>query len=335
MKPHFVSSLILKLAPEIGARVQLEPEFGFVGRIVFRSGKQSFFRGARLDINPQGALQIAEDKAYAAFFLNQLGYPTPLGQTFFSRELCRKVACSRGADEGHAFAQEIGWPVIVKPNDLSQGRLVAKVYHRSEYQHAAREIFRETDVLLVQKFYAGLDYRIVVFDGEVVMAYQRLALSVTGDGRSTIARLIDAKLEALRAGARSPNIDARDFRLRMKLERDGLRFEDVPENGRKLCLLDNANLSHGGEAIDVAGMMHDDFKELAVRITREMGLRFCGVDIIADEIALPLAQQTAGYVVLEINGAPGLDNYAALGTGQRRLVESLYLKILRAIERDC
>ncbi len=334
MKLPFVTSLIVKLAPEIGARVLIEPEFGFVGQIIFRNGKQSFFRNARLDINPQGAMELARDKAYTSFFLNRFGYRTPLGQTFFSDELCRKLASGRDIDEGYAFAQKIGFPAIVKPNNLAQGRLVAKVFDRQEYTHAAREIFRATEVLLVQKFYEGKDYRIVVFDGEIVTAYQRLALSISGDGRSTIASLIDEKLKILGERLSYPNIDAQDFRIRTNLERHGFRQEDILEQGAKLSLLDNANLSLGGEAREVTETMHADFKQLAVSITREMGLRFCGVDIIVEDITLPLGQQRDSYVVLEINGAPGLDNYAALGTEQRQLVEDLYLGILQAIERE-
>jgi len=334
MKLPFVTSLIVKLAPEIGARVHVEPEFGFVGQIIFRNGRQSFFRNARLDINPQGAMELARDKAYASLFLNRFGYPTPLGQTFFSDELCRKLASGRDIDEGYAFAQEIGFPVIVKPNNLAQGRLVAKVFDRQEYTHAAREIFRAAEVLLVQKFYEGKDYRIVVFDGEVVTAYQRHALAISGDGRSTIARLIDKKLKILGERLSHPNIDAQDFRIRTNLERHGFHLEDILEQGATLSLLDNANLSLGGEAREVRETMHADFKRLAVSITRDMGLRFCGVDIISADITLPLGQQRDGSVVLEINGAPGLDNYAALGTEQRQIVEDLYLRILQAIERE-
>jgi glutathione synthase/RimK-type ligase-like ATP-grasp enzyme len=61
-----------------------------------------------------------------------------------------------------------------------------------------------------------------------------------------------------------------------------------------------------------------------------MGLRFCGVDIITSDITQPIRD----YVVIEINGAPGLDNYASIGAKQAMAVEGLYLTVLKALEKD-
>jgi hypothetical protein len=36
--------------------------------------------------------------------------------------------------------------------------------------------------------------------------------------------------------------------------------------------------------------------------------------------------------VIEINAAPGLENYASIGSKQTKAVEELYLKILKKIE---
>jgi D-alanine-D-alanine ligase-like ATP-grasp enzyme len=89
-------------------------------------------------------------------------------------------------------------------------------------------------------------------------------------------------------------------------------------------------LSTGGEAVDVTNNLHPSFKELAIRITKDMGLRLCGVDILTNDISVPLKD----YVIIEIKGAPGLDNYASMGQAQAKVVESLYLKVLRALEND-
>lgn len=39
------------------------------------------------------------------------------------------------------------------------------------------------------------------------------------------------------------------------------------------------------------------------------------------------------YWIIEINAAPGIDNYAAGGMEQERIVEKLYLKVLEAIKK--
>ena len=87
----------------------------------------------------------------------------------------------------------------------------------------------------------------------------------------------------------------------------------------------------GGDAVDVTHAIHPEFKRLAVNITKDMGLRMCGVDIITStDISMPMSD----YVVIEINSAPGLDNYASMGVEQQERVDELYLKVLKALEPE-
>ncbi len=96
-----------------------------------------------------------------------------------------------------------------------------------------------------------------------------------------------------------------------------------------MFLLDNANRSCGGDAIDVTHTMHEAFKYIAVRITADMALRLCGVDIMVDG---DINDAPGRYWVLEINSAPGLDHYAKTGKEQEKMVEDMYLEVLKTME---
>lgn len=61
-KIPFASRLIAEVAPEIGASVWLEPEYGFVGEISFSNGKKHLFRNTNFNVNPLGSVEIARDK---------------------------------------------------------------------------------------------------------------------------------------------------------------------------------------------------------------------------------------------------------------------------------
>jgi D-alanine-D-alanine ligase-like ATP-grasp enzyme len=319
------------VAPEIDAQVLIEPEYGYVGMIQFKNGKHSFFRNRNFNVNPQGASDIARDKGYAAFFLQKLGYPVPEGKTFFSAQFNKYLNIKRTMDDGYGYARQLGFPVIVKPNDSSQGKFVTKVHTKAEYYRAARKIFKSTRVMLVQRYYAAQDYRIVVMDDEVISVYLRTPLVVEGDGATPISGLLESKATAFKNMNRDTELDFDDYRIRMKLRRQGLSFESVLARGQALALLDNANLSTGGDALDMTEAIHPDFAAFCVRVTRDMGLRLCGVDVITEDITRPLAGQHP--VVLEINSAPGLDNYASIGEEQHRRVEHLYRTVLLALER--
>src|ERR1041384_2959018 len=87
VRKSFVSEIICRIAPRIGARVFMEPEYGFVGEITFSSGKKVLFRDRNFNVNPLASSEIAKDKGYADFFLRHYGYRTSEGRTFFSETL--------------------------------------------------------------------------------------------------------------------------------------------------------------------------------------------------------------------------------------------------------
>jgi D-alanine-D-alanine ligase-like ATP-grasp enzyme len=325
-----LAGMLRKLAPKIGARVLLEPEWKIAGQITFRSGRKSYFRYNTLDLNPVGASDIAKDKDYANFFMRKLGYPTVPGKTFFSDEWCKAIGSKRDIKAAYMYAKKFGFPLIVKPNSGTQGTDVALVYTKAEFFRAMKQIFKHDRVALVQKYVRGRDYRIVVLDKEIISAYERVPLSVIGNGRSTIRQLINKKQREFDISNRDTRIDLKDSRIVSKLRQQKLSFASVPKNGEQVFLLDNANLSTGGDAVDVTGKLHPQFKKLAISLTRDMGLRLCGVDLMVDG---DITEPPRTYHILEINAAPGLDHYVKQGKAQQKIVEILYLKVLKHLAK--
>jgi D-alanine-D-alanine ligase-like ATP-grasp enzyme len=327
----FIADTLTRLAAQAGATIDLEPRYGFVGKITFPAGRTSYFHAQMLDLNPLGSSELASDKDFAAYFLARAGYPVIEGRPFYGAKLGRMLGSDQNIEAAYRYARSLGWPVIVKPNSSSQGRGVAKVSTRANFYRAARAIHRDNKVLLVQRFISGRDYRLVVLDDAVISAYERLPLSVVGDGRSTIRQLFDRKQrEFVRAG-RDTTLDGRDFRIEMHLREQRLRWGSVLPPGTAAALLANKNLSTGGDAVEALDTIHPGFVGLAVAITAEMGLRLCGVDLLLPSGSL--ADPPADYAVIEINAAPGLDNYASSGAAQAARVDDLYLAVFKALRR--
>jgi D-alanine-D-alanine ligase-like ATP-grasp enzyme len=331
MKYPTTSILIKQLALEIQAHVELEPEFEFAGEIIFSNGKRHLFKNNELNINLAGSGAIAKDKGYTAYILKKYGFTVPKGQTFFSEYLLPNLSKDkqRNMESACRYSKEIGYPVIVKPNDLSQGILVCKVHNDKELLAIAKKIFERTNVMLVQEVCVGKDYRIVVLGNEIISAYERLPLTVIGDGISTIESLISQKKSCLpNLGRPNAEIQPEDFRIWSKLEYLGLRKNSILPNGEKITLLDNANLSTGGDAIDVTDTLHSSYANLAVKVSKIMGLHLCGVDIMCQNAEVNIDK----YWIIEVNNIPGLDNYAAIGDKQNERVKNLYRKVLKFIE---
>lgn len=321
---------IQKLAPRIGATVVIEPEWGVVGQITYPNGRRRYFKYSTVDINTVGAADIAKDKDYTNFFMRRMGYPVVHGKTFFSNDWSKAIGSGRTIDAGYRYAKRLGFPVIVKPNSGSQGKGVALVHTRKEFYRAMRHIFKYDRVALVQRPVHGKDYRIVVLDGKVISAYERIPLNITGDGTSTIYRLLKKKQAAFVASSRDTRIDVDDPRIEKKLSRQGYAVRSVLAKGARVFLLDNANLSTGGDSVDVTKKLHPDFRKLAVKLTKDMGLRLCGVDLM---VRGDIREKPGVYWVLEVNAAPGLDHYATSGKKQKATVERMYLQVLRSMSR--
>ncbi len=323
--------ILRKIAPRIGATILAEPEWEIVGQITFKSGRRSYYRYNTLDLNPMGGSEIARDKDYSNFFMKAMDYPiVPDSKTFFSDQWGKAIGSPRrNIDAAYHHARKIGFPVIVKPNSGSQGVGVSLVYNKQEFYKAVHAVFKRDRIVLVQQPVRGKDYRLVVLDEKIISAYERIPLNVIGDGKSRILQLLKIKQKQFVASSRDTQIKTDDPRIAVKLKHQGLGFRSVPVNGQKVYLLDNANLSTGGDSVDVTEKVHPAFKKLAVKLTRDMGLRLCGVDLMIEG---DISNPPKTYWVLEINSAPGLDHYAKIGKAQEQVVEDLYLEVLKHME---
>lgn len=325
-----ITGILEKVARTMGVEIHIEPRWGYVGQIVLPNGRTRYFRNANFDLNGLGASEIAADKDYAQYYMKLMGYPVIPGRTFYTQKWCRAIGSRLGPVAACRYAKRMGFPVIVKPNSKSQGAGVCAVYTKRELLRAAKAMERNERVFLVQRVMTGHDYRIVVLDGRVISAYERFPLTVTGDGRTTVKGLLVRKQRGFNRIERDTEIDLEDRRIAQGLRRRGMTMRSVPAKGAAIQLLPNANLSTGGDAMDVAATLHPEWKTFAKRLARDMNLRYIGIDVISrDALALP----PRDFVVIEVNAAPGVDNYAKIGPRQARIVEDLYRKVLVALTK--
>ncbi len=327
----YLTNLIKKLAPKVGARVLIEPEWGIAAQIIYKNGVVRSLRMYSLDLNHIASSDIAKDKDYAKFFLKEKGYPVAEGRTFFKDSWAKAIGSNRKIILGIKYAKKLGYPLIIKPNSQSQGSGVTLVWNEKELRKAFIEIFKQDKIAIVERYMPGRDYRVVVLDGEIISAYERIPLSVVGDGKNSILNLLKKKQNLFVKNNRDTRINLKDIRIIAKLKKQNLNFRSILLKGEKVFLLDNANLSTGGDSVDVTYSMHKSFEKLAIDITRDMGLRICGVDIMVTSGNITEDVKKTRYYVIEINAAPGLDHYVTSGSRQKKIVEAMYLKVLKAL----
>ncbi|MEX0690150.1 MAG: ATP-grasp domain-containing protein [Candidatus Paceibacterota bacterium] len=330
-EPSNLSKILKKIAPKIGASILMDPEWGVVGQITFKNGKKSYVKYSSLDINLLGASEVAKDKDFANFFMKKMGYKiVPNSKVFFSDNWAEIINCpDKKIDDAYDHALKIGFPVIVKQNSGSQGSGVSLVDNKKEFYQAMKENFEKDRIVLVQELVYGKDYRIVVLDNEVIVVYERKSLNIIGDGKKDISELILRKQQEFVKSKREVNIKLDNPKFILKLKKQGLNLKSVLSEGERVNLLDNSNLSTGGDSIDVTDKVHSKFKDLAINLSRDMGLRLCGVDIMIDG---DISEETEDYWILEVNHSPGFSHYSKVSKDKKQAIEDMYLEILKQIE---
>ncbi len=242
------------------------------------------------------AVDIACDKELTKRVLQDAGIPVPAG------------GVAHSAEEAVEQLEAIGAPVVVKPYNGNQGRgvslnLCIPEDVREAYQIAARI----SEKVIVEQYVQGRNIRLLVVAGQFVAASERLPARVCGDGRRSIRQLIEeVNCNPLRGDGHEKPLTkiVVDPVVEATLRRQHFTLDHIPPAGMVVMLRNNANLSTGGEAIDVTDEIHPTYQRLAQRTAAVVGLDVCGIDMV---IANPVLPYHPGQsTVIEVNAAPGI-----------------------------
>ena len=257
--------------------------------------KQRRIWAAEVDTTSAVSESIAQDKDLTKTLLRAAGVPVPLGSPVNS------------VDEAWAVAQEIGLPVVVKPQDGNQGKGVTVNIVSREHMEMAYRVAEEIGQPMVEKFLPGSDYRLLVVGHKLIAAARRDPPHVIGDGVHTVRQLVDqVNADPKRGDGHATSLTKIRFDdiAVARLELQGLTPASVPAKGQRVVLRNNANLSTGGTATDVTDDVHPEVAARAVAAAQMIGLDICGVDVVCENVIRPLEEQSGGIV--EVNAAPGL-----------------------------
>lgn len=263
---------------------------------------------------------LASDKEGTHSILKDMGLPVPK-QDMFSNE-----------DEAVSAARRVGYPVVIKPLDANHGRGISINLTTDEQVRDAYHIAREqgkSRFVLVESFITGFDHRMLVIDNELVAVAKRVPGHVIGDGRASIAELVDIVNSDPRRGIGHEKVLTRieiDSQAKRLLQEAGYDENTVLKKGEQLFLRSTANLSTGGTAIDMTDVVHPDNREMAIRAVRAVGLDIGGVDFLTDDITH--SYKDIGGAIVEVNAGPGFRMHVAPSEGEPRDVAGKVLDML-------
>ena len=267
------------------------------------------------------AVEIASDKRLTNQILADLGLPVPRQvRVYDAHEAVDAVEGTAG----------LGYPVVVKPLDGNHGKGVSIGLRNAEQMRAAFEKAADySSTVIVESFQEGNDYRLLVVNGKLLAAAQRLPGHVIGDGVHTLAELVEIVNRDPRRGVGHEKVLTRlelDDQALGLIAAAGLTPESVLPAGEVFFLRSTGNLSTGGTSIDKTDVIHYDNRIMAERGVLAIGLDVGGVDFIAPDISR--SYKEAGGAIVEINAAPGFRMHTTPTEGAARDVAGPVIDML-------
>jgi cyanophycin synthetase len=264
-------------------------------------------------------VELACDKEATKRILAAAGVPVPRGTVINFLD-----------DLEEAIEYVGGYPIVIKPVDGNHGRGITIDIRSWSEAEAAYDVARQVSRgVIIERYYTGRDHRVLVVDGKVVAVAERVPAHVIGDGKSTIAELVEDTNNDPNRGEGHDKVltkielDRTSYQL---LERQGLTLNSILPKDKTCYLRATANLSTGGIAVDRTDEIHPENIWMAQRIVKTIGLDIAGIDVVTNDISRPV-RETDG-VIVEVNAAPGFRMHIAPSYGTSRNVAGAVVDML-------
>ncbi len=263
-----------------------------------QGGRSIRCRESLSDLTSAVSMTLCQQKQLTHRTLQRHGLHTPAWQL------------ASEAQDNAAFLAEHG-ALVVKPDNGEQGNGVAVNIRDTEtLEQAIAEACRFDSRVLLESYHAGADLRVLVINYQVVAAAIRQPAQICGDGRMTVAELIDKQSRRRQASTDGESRIPLDEETRRTVQAAGFDMHSVLPASQQLQVRRTANLHTGGTLEDVTAQLHPTLRDAAIAAARALEIPVVGVDLL-----VPAADQS-DYVIIEANERPGLANHEPQPTAE-------------------
>lgn len=264
------------------------------------------------------AVETADNKYLTAMMMEDAGIPS------------LKTIRTDKIEVVLAFYQSIGSSITIKPIEGYLGnRIKYDLNNEQEIRDAFNWVMESENEIVVQPYFKGKNYRLLIVDFKFVAAVELTPPSITGDGVHTIKQLIDelniAPERQFGDKGKLSKVEIDHITQRIITDR-GDTLDTVLAEGVVLPLKNSGNMKLGGSSLDVTENVHPFNIFLAERAAKIIGLNVAGVDILSQDISQSLLPNNG--VILEINAAPDFRMHLTPTFGKPRNVAMPFINML-------
>lgn len=251
------------------------------------------------------AVDFVFNKEKTLAFLRENGLPTPESYVFNLND----------PEKAWKLIQNSTCEWVFKPCFGSSGMAVTVGIRTREELIAALEAMKKaprehvgTKKFLLEKKIKGNDYRVWILNSKFIGAQWRMPPYVKGDGKSTLEDLLQEENHR-RSLTQLWFPIPKNTNVSICLARQGLTWGSIPKHGQIVRMSNVCNFHSGATTIDLSDKVHPELQRLFEKATKLIGLKFCGLDVIAKDISVPI-EQAIPYII-ELNAFPGISPWKA------------------------
>lgn len=277
------------------------------------NGKTRYVQSSLTDKSSPVGMNISDSKSIAATVAESIGLQQPATMKFTDEPTF------------NSFLEEHK-KIVIKPSDGSHGDgVTTNITNQAQLEVAlknAMSVSRSKNILLQQQI-TGHDIRVLMIDGKLAAAAIRTPANITGDGKSSIAELIDIENSSeLRGTGYRTSLNVISTQVANDFFDDEIHTI-FPEHGENVQVAGTANIGTGGTATDITDELPDAIIQQSVRLLDELSLQCGGVDFIAADI-----QDASSYYFIEVNASPSFGLHMKPTIGKSRPVHKLFVDML-------
>lgn len=318
------TQILLKAAIKNGVKFEiLDRDENFI--VLEKDKKVEYVKQAtKTSLDSYVTMLIMENKVVTKKVLEKENIIVPQGKDYFNIE------------EAKSDYRKYGAGIVIKPKSTNFGlgiTIFKEEFSKEDYEKALEIAFKEDNSILIERFIKGKEYRIFVIGDEVVGILHRVPANVKGDGERSIKELVEEKnLDPLRGvGYKTPLEKIRlEDPEKLFLKGQGLTIEYIPKKDEVVYLRENSNISTGGDSLDYTDDILDAYKKIAIKASKAVGAKICGVDMMIEDIENP--NPIDNYAIIELNFNPAIHIHCYPYKGKNRNLGEKILKALGYIE---
>jgi D-alanine-D-alanine ligase-like ATP-grasp enzyme len=274
--------------------------------------------GYNFEINSATAQLLAGDKGAVSDLCQHLNIPHVEHRIFLHPKISGYVSRAGNWPAMLAYADKIGYPLVVKPNVGTGGEDVTRVDNAAELEQTVLQLFDVHRAICMSPYLEfEQEYRAVMLDGACELLYAKRRPHVVGNGKSSVLELIE-RLHV--SGLLTQEMAGQ------AIEQHSGELKQVPDKGQEVIIGWKHNLGEGSAPQLVEeGPLREQLISLAQDAQRAVNIRFASVDIV----------QTKGeLLLLEINSGVMMEYFVRHFDQGLGMAKSIYSKAVSKMFQD-